>query len=404
MGSSKSKQVNSVLNREAVNVTTDIINRNQTRASASGVALQEQNITIRADEILCNLSVGQEQTQKVTTVTQFTNETTNELKAVLETTMNASLEQLQELNSELGGGWGSFVNQDMRNKVQSEIDKQINTSVTTENINEVITNFQAEQGQTVVIEVGTLGTPGEPCTISQNQYQEIIAEQVVGNVVKNVMDSSTVSEITTEIQQKQEVKQKGLAQLVTSIGDAVSSVISAATLPFLIGVAGVILFILLGGGLMTGGGGGGDEREPMIGPQGQFMGMRPSSRGSGTGRVVVGIVLVIVALTALALIIVYWPSEEERIDPPEEVSEKECVDQWKAAQQVKKDVGKVPSSGPTEKQVEVLLESEGVLCDYASCMGQESEGCTVEGYARQYKRIAVPRRACPCAQCVLYVE
>lgn len=399
MGKSQSKQVNEIFQKEAVRVTTNVINKNQTKASTSGKAIQEMKVKIVADSILCNLDINQTQEQRVKTIVQFTNESTNELKTQLNTAMQAAFEQVQGLESELGGGWGSFVNQDMQNKVHTEIEKVVESNITTENINQVIQRFDAEQGMDVIIQVGKWGTPGEPCSITQAQYQDIVAEQIIGNTVKTLLDSSVANELKTEIEQTQDIEQKGLAQLVTSIGDAVSSVISAATGPFIALIGAALLFLLLGGGAISG-----STSEPTVVPNpmnpSQPM-LQPASRS--TGKVMIGVLFILLAITGVVLAIVYWPSEEERQEAPEEVQEMGCDAEWKAAKEVQDELGVIENDAPTAEQGELLLENKDILCEYSDCMEEENEACK-ESFAYLYDRLAVPKPRCPCTKCVMYLS
>lgn len=398
MGKSQSKQVNDIFQKEAIRVTTNVISKNQTKAATSGKAIQDMKVKIVADEILCNLNIDQTQEQTVNTIVQFTNETTNDLRSQLTTAMQNTFDQLQNLESELGGGWGSSVNQEIQNKIHTEIEKSITNTITTENINETISKFDAEQGMEVIIEVGKWGEEGKECGITQQQFQEIVAEQIIGNTVQTILDSTAATELQSDIQQKQEIKQKGLAQVVTSIGDAVSNVISAATGPFLILIGGAILFLLLGGGALVGG-----ESEPTIVPNPMNPSqplLRPGRKS--VGRKVAGIILLLAAITGLVLAIVFWPSEEERQEAPKEVQDMGCETEWKAAKDVQDEVGPIVDE-PTEEQGEVLIENKDVICAYSSCMDLENEACT-ESFTYLYDRIEIPKTKCFCSKCVRYLS
>ena len=237
--------------KQTVKSFTDVLNTNITNvmnSQAQNVSATQSTVnTIELDmsgstftKCVVKASNKIEATQEVKAIANFksANEIVGVIKQALDKTMETSQKQVNDfLNIQFGGG-GS-----------SEQDTESHTKI----MNEVKNNISQESVQNVVamaksLNEGKFAMKGITCDGSTFEFtNQAIVKQVVDAMSQSVMDSvaKTMADqgLTERMKTLQEIENKGLTDLVKSVGD----VIKAFTGPMIVLVIGVILFVAMGG-------------------------------------------------------------------------------------------------------------------------------------------------------------
>ena len=260
MGQKKSKQIsettNNMLNKNITNILNKTTNKtsNSFNAGQSVRLIATNGSTVRCggDLNLKNLSGP----ITVSLVNSISNKTATELKTLLKNNAQNVVEQNEKAMAEMGGLIGTNMTSEQKTKVATTISNIIETNVTNETLNEAVNAFSFTQdGEIALSDGSTLDVSGDCNVTNESAGIEFQAENIIGNVIKTVAESDAFTEVINETKQSQELEVKGLSDLVGSLGDAISGMISASTGPIiaffvvggLVAIAGLYLMFSSGG-------------------------------------------------------------------------------------------------------------------------------------------------------------
>lgn len=342
------KSVTNILQRNSVNVSTNI---------RTG-----QSVTYRIIESTVNCTdVGGLITQKITAninlVDQVTLETTNELTTLFKQAADSQSSQFQKVTQELGGGIG--LSEAQKQTITTNIQNIIETTVTQENLTNIVRSVALDQDGNVLIQKSVYTGP---CAVAQDLVLSLQASAIIGALVANITKNEAISDIVTKAKQEQIAELKGLSDVIKSVGDAVSKVITAAMSPLLIAAVVVGVLVLV----------------PMMGG---FIGSKPEVKAKdGTviqeGRStlkVAGIVFIVTLILSVIIVVVVlrvqysrkkWPFEE--IKYPDDVMAKNCTAQYDKMAPIKKQIDAQTSD---EERNKILLQNKDTINEYGKCMG-----------------------------------
>lgn len=379
LGTDKTKNVTENLNKTYNASMTNVLQRNANNIRINASADQVLNFTAGPNsDIECTGGTGFSQTSNVSLniPTTITTDTTNDIKSLLKTGLTNDTQQVQDLLSQLGGGLGMDVDTENINKTKNIVDNIIDTTITQENLNDILKTVNVSQ-------TGRFEFNGKwkgPCTWSQNIALEMISADIISNVVKSMADNQALADIVNKTSQEQKKRVEGLAGLVESVGKAIATTSLALMGPgIIIGIV-VIVIVLFGG---TGVGG---------------------LAGGGKAALIIFFVLILlVGITALVLFLTKtWPFDTKEI-PPDNVAKNGCEEEWSKAQEIQKEyddkgkefdeqidtlTGDAKTAKIDEKNqvlAQFLLDNETDLKAYQTCMGE-----TTESYVPQKRQLITP--------------
>lgn len=352
----------SVLNKSVTNIL-----KTSSNVSTSTIqGTQTARIEVDAGGVMkCTSGSGiiQNQTGSMSVVTKVTDESTNQMKNLLLTELDQDMQILQDVTKELGGGSVAGEEEVINeSNLKNELKNIIENNVTTENLNDIINSIVFDQDGTIHIK----GYYEGPCNIDQTQLIELQATTILSNIQKAMTESEVVTKAITKIKQEQKVELKGLADLVDSVGEAVSSMINAAFGPIIIIGIVVVVFLLGGGTLATS-----SDTQMVKGPDGA---LRPVSTGGGGKKKLFGFLFIFIALSIFGYALRSFFSDEKKwpfTDIPEDVEEMGCEDEFMDVK-VTMEEEEFNDMKAAEKEVFVTKHTK-IIKEYQKCMSEEEE-------------------------------
>lgn len=371
------KIANSILNESV----TNILQRNEANSTFSIQAGQSANLVIKNSTVNCTDNpstplIQQTMTGEITIATSITQQSTSDIKTLFDNASDSNSEQFQKVLSETLGGIGTTTEQNT--DISNAIKNVIKTNVTQENLTSIVQNFSFNQAGNVEI-INTQYTG--PCSFNQNLALHLQASSIIGNVVSAIANNQTVNEVVSKVTQKQEVELKGLADIVRSVGDAVSSVFASLTAPMIIAIIAGAILLFMGFPIGVGSLSGGTTKDKD--------GKEVHKSGWKAGLLTF---LFLLLLTAGIIGILYWkkkwPFSETLAYPPDVVAQK-CESEYDAVKPVKAKYNEASTQTEVDK---ILMENKGALEAYDLCMKKANEkGNEKVKVAETFKRtITIP--------------
>lgn len=399
---SATKIVNQIMNESVTNV----LQKNKNNITTDIKAGQTARFLVEGSDIECTNGVAlinQEMKGSMTIASNISQETTTELKTLLENAASSNSDQMNKMMTEFLGGM-SKMDAKTKSDIENKIKSVITTNITVDNVNEILNRISAQQNGDVVIKNSKFRGV---CTINQNMALSIQANNILGNIVKTVMDNKAVSGIINEVKQKNEIEAKGLADVVDKLGQAVANVtkavggvVQAASMPLTVGIVAVVVLVLGTGGVgfLKFAGGGATGKVDSAG--------NPIFAPAKTGLKIVGIILLVLVLCALiytGLAFAFkWAPFYEKQDPPKYpegiIGNSECekiydntkpilieyqkkVEDEKEANKLSDtDENKAKKQAATDAKNKFLLDNKDKIKEYEKCIPKK------ETFTRQYSK------------------
>lgn len=224
MGNSSST-TNLIKNETNMKMTQNFTTNNITETSASSTNTQTIRLKFGyADG--CPVDAEQSIISKVTVKAKLDNQAVIEFKNSLEASVQETLKQNASMVSGFAAATGGNETEAM-NDVQNIVNEVIDQSVTTNNIQKVCaSSFNSQSGELTMDYC-----KNSPIKFKQTIVSEIIAENILNNVQNALMENSTIAGIVAHVDQTSSQENKGLNDLVDSMGKALTSMIGAVTGP-----------------------------------------------------------------------------------------------------------------------------------------------------------------------------
>lgn len=203
-----------------------------------------------------------------------------------------------------------------------------------------------------------------PCSINQKMALKIQATNILGNIVKTVVENESVSKIVNDVKQQQEIEAKGLADVVDKLGKAIANIVAASSLPILaIGIAVVIVVM----------GGGGNVLISLMG-DGKSDGKGGAEGGAKKGgwkTTARWITVLLCLVCVIVLVVLYFlgvPPFTKKQEYPPEVVKNKCEKEFKKA---KAFMLKYEEETDEEKKKQLMIKNKKVLTKYDECIGKD---------------------------------
>lgn len=229
MGGGGSSTINQNFNMSVINdVMYNSVTRNETVNENTMQNIQGMDLKVLRN-VGCNISTDQTITSSFMATTEQIAESfqqvENEIVSELQAQAGAALDKQTQMGN-LQFGDRQNVNQD----INTEIENIVRTNLETENLKTTINESVNVQDQTIYIGE-TICLNGETLSFKQNISADLAAQAVS----KNIMSAITTNKMANEIIAKGEAtaasKAGGAAEVVDSVGGAVSGVVGAMTGP-----------------------------------------------------------------------------------------------------------------------------------------------------------------------------
>lgn len=218
-------------------------NTQETMASQAGI----QNLKVQLRNIRgCAASFNQTIDASTQSSSTFNAESSAQIKNAVETQMQAAADAAVEKSTQLGdlsSLVGGETNMDIKQAVNMEVQNVIENTITTENLNKTV----AEQ---VNIQNGELVIDGYDCREggsidwNQNMTAKLAASAITTALTSAVADNELLSSLSASAGATSTSTGGGFAELVDSIGAAISGPFLYIAIVVVILIIGAVIFLL----------------------------------------------------------------------------------------------------------------------------------------------------------------
>jgi len=215
MGGGGSQTVNQTFNMDVVNKSLmTVITNNQQSLSAAMSNIQKIKVRVGNMGPDCDIKLGQKIDATSQSSAVMSPTTVNEAKTVVSNELVASAAAAMEKTTEAGNlQFGD--KQNMNQEVNMAIENVIENTFETNNLNEVISEM-------INLQEGDLEIKN--CNGKLDFKQDIVAtlmaEAITESLTQNIADSEILNKLKAATEGSQKTENKGLADIVDSIGDA----------------------------------------------------------------------------------------------------------------------------------------------------------------------------------------
>lgn len=217
MGGGGSQTINQTFNMDVVNksIMTTITNNQQ---SLSAAMSNIQKVKVRIGEMgpKCDAKIGQSIDATSQSSAEMSPKTINEAKTVVANELAASAAAAMEKVTEAGNmQFGD--KQNMNQEVNMAIENVVENTFETNNLNEVISEM-------INLQEGDLEI--KKCNgkidFSQNITAVLMAEAITESLTTNIANNETLNKLHAAASGEQKTENKGIADIVGAIGDAIA--------------------------------------------------------------------------------------------------------------------------------------------------------------------------------------
>lgn len=255
MGASSSKSKN-VIESDVLNKNiTAILNKNSTIVSTSSWQNQyiELHVT-KTGELNCN---NIELSQKMSSSMKLINTITNSVKNDIVNEIKNALAHQIDSNNSASSGWGGIGMSDANsiNRVKTTLKNIVETSMTAENLNQIVNRFDFKQNNTVTID-GKVGGPDcENFKMSQDMQINLVTNNIISTLNENIAKSTEANEISDVVKSKTSASVEGVFEAISKLLS--NPVVIIIIIVCIIAAVAYFMFGRSGGGGGGVGGGGG---------------------------------------------------------------------------------------------------------------------------------------------------
>jgi len=243
MGGGGTQTINQAFDLSAINQSIyeqTTTNKNTSLASQTSI----QTMTVALDGARgCDVNVTQTIDAEATASSTLNNTQATEIKNAITTEMTAAVGAQIEKATEAGNmqfGDKQNVNQDVTLEIQNIVDN----SVVIENINNAVAEQVSIQDQ--IITVRNIDcTEGGGLNFSQDIIAQVVADIVTTNLTDNIAASDMMNSLSAAADASQKTENKGIADIVDSIGNAFSGPLKYAMIASVVCCCMIVVLIVV---------------------------------------------------------------------------------------------------------------------------------------------------------------
>jgi hypothetical protein len=244
MGGGGSQTIEQTFNLSAVNKSIfEQVTTNTQKVSASSTNIQSIGLNVKGSMIGCPFTANQKIKSETQTDAAMATETILAMKNEITTEMQAGASAAIEKSTEAGNmQFGD--KQNVKQETNMAIENIVDTTITTENLSEVISNAVNIQENVMNIG-GDLDCQGEQMVLGQDISAKLITKAVMGALTDALIENKTTSKLTATSDAKQKTENKGLADIVGTFFEGITGPIKYALIACVIMICVVIIGLTL---------------------------------------------------------------------------------------------------------------------------------------------------------------
>tara|TARA_X000000368_G_scaffold254082_1_gene200857 strand:+ start:667 stop:1446 length:780 start_codon:yes stop_codon:yes gene_type:complete len=240
MGGGGSQTIEQTFNMSAVNKSIyNQITKNTQSVGASQTSIQKMTMNIGGSMIACPYSSAQtldadmqaDVSQIPNTILAMKNEISAEMQAGASAAMEKST---QAGNMQFGD------KQDLQQTINMEIENIVDTTVTTENVNNLVMEQVSIQSDTINI-AGDLDCMGQPFDRTQNLTAKLAAKSIQEALTDALIENKVTSGLTASLDADMKSKAGGFAEMIS----AATGPMMASAIASVIGIVMVMLSVAM---------------------------------------------------------------------------------------------------------------------------------------------------------------
>jgi hypothetical protein len=247
MGGGGSQTIEQTFNLSAVNKSIfEQVTTNTQKVSASSTNIQSIGLNVKGSMIGCPFTANQKIKSETQTDAAMATETILAMKNEITTEMQAGASAAIEKSTEAGNmQFGD--KQNVKQETNMAIENIVDTTITTDNLSEVISNAVNIQENVMNIG-GDLDCQGEQMVLGQDISAKLITKAVMGALTDALIENKTTSKLTATSDAKQKTENKGLADIVGTFFEGITGPIKyaliACVLMICVVIIGLTVFLL----------------------------------------------------------------------------------------------------------------------------------------------------------------
>jgi len=246
MGPAQSSQsIEQTFNMSNVNKSVfEQITKNTQETAASQANIQNMKVIMR-NVRGCNTNLSQVIDATTQSSSEFKPDTVTEIKNAITTEMKASADAALEKTTQLGdlSSLLSESDQDIQQTINMEIENVVENTITTENMNKTVAEQVSIQNGQLVIDGYDCRERGE-INFNQNITATLAAEAVTNAVTKAASENKVLATLAASAGASSTSTGGGFAELVDSIGNALSGPFMYIAICVVVMVIAALLFLL----------------------------------------------------------------------------------------------------------------------------------------------------------------
>lgn len=243
MGGGGSQTIEQTFNLSAVNKSIfEQVTTNTQKVSASSTNIQSIGLNVKGSMIGCPFNATQKIKSETQTDAAMATETILAMKNEITTEMQAGASAAIEKSTEAGNmQFGD--KQNVKQETNMAIENIVDTTITTENLSEVISNAVNIQDNVMNIG-GDLDCQGEKMVLGQDISAKLITKAVMGALTDALIENKTTNKLTATSDSEQKTENKGLADIIGTIFAGLTGPLIAVVVCVCIIMLAVTLFLL----------------------------------------------------------------------------------------------------------------------------------------------------------------
>jgi len=242
---STTQNIEQTFNMSNVNKSVfEQITKNTQETAASQANIQNMRVDMR-NVRGCKTNFNQTIDAETQSSSEFSADTITEIKNAITTEMKASADAAMEKSTQLGdlSSLLSDSDQNIQQTVNMEIENIVENTITTENVNKTIAEQVSIQNGQLVIDGYDCREGGE-IDFSQNITAKLAADAVTGAITKAASENKVLAALAADASGSTSSKGGGFAELVDSIGAALSGPFMYIAICVVVMIIAALIFLL----------------------------------------------------------------------------------------------------------------------------------------------------------------
>jgi hypothetical protein len=243
MGGGGSQTIEQTFNLSAINKSIyNQVTTNTQKVSQSSTNIQSIGLNVKGSMIGCPFNATQKIKAESQTDVSMVPETILAMKNEITTQMQAGAQAAIEKSTEAGNlQFGD--DQNVKQEINMAIENIVETTITTENLSEVIANAVNIQENVMNIG-GDLDCQGEQITLGQDISAKLVTKAVMASLTEALIENKTTNQLVADAGASQKTENKGLADIIGTIFAGLTGPLIAVVVCVCIIMLAVTLFLL----------------------------------------------------------------------------------------------------------------------------------------------------------------